>query len=114
MINCQQVVDFCFDFIEGDLPNEEQAAFRRHLGHCHACVNFFETYRRTPEISREVLKTQIPPSVKESVLAFLRTRRLTPAEGNAEGSPEGRMDGKADESRGAEPGASDRRGKQDR
>jgi anti-sigma factor RsiW len=74
VISCQQLVDFCLDYIEGDLPEQERNAFRRHLGHCPDCVNFFETYRRTPEISREVLRTQIPPSVKASVMAYLRER----------------------------------------
>jgi anti-sigma factor RsiW len=74
VISCQQLIDFCLDYIEGDLPEEEQTDFRRHLGHCPDCVNFFETYRRTPEISRDVLRTRIPASVKESVLAYLRER----------------------------------------
>lgn len=75
MINCQQLVEYCLDYIEGDLPDEEQIRFRRHLGQCPDCVTFFETYRRTPEVSRGVLGTSIPASVKESVLSFLRTRR---------------------------------------
>ena len=74
LINCQQLIDFCLDYIEGDLPESDQADFRRHLGHCPDCVSFFETYRRTPEISREVLSTKMPPSVKESVRAYLRIR----------------------------------------
>jgi hypothetical protein len=38
-------------------------------------VNFFETYRKTPEVSREALSTEIPSSVKESVRNFLASRR---------------------------------------
>lgn len=75
MISCGQIVEYCLDYIEGDLPDEEQTSFRRHLGQCPDCVTFFETYRRTPEISRDVLGMSIPPSVKESVRAFLRGRR---------------------------------------
>jgi anti-sigma factor RsiW len=75
VINCQQLIDFCFDYIEGDLPNDEQALFRRHLSQCPDCVNFFETYRRTPEVSREALATQIPATVRDAVRSFLRTRR---------------------------------------
>ena len=74
VISCRQLFDFCLDYIEGDLPEDVQTDFRRHLGRCSDCVNFFETYRRTPEISREVLQTHIPPSVKQSVLAYLRER----------------------------------------
>jgi len=38
-------------------------------------VAFFETYRKTPELSREALSAQIPVSVKESVRSFLASRR---------------------------------------
>lgn len=77
MINCQQLIDYCLDYIEGDLPDEEQVRFRRHLGQCPDCVTFFETYRRTPDVSRAVLGTTIPASVKEAVRSFLRIRRET-------------------------------------
>lgn len=74
MISCQQLIEYCHDYIEGDLPEGEQALFRRHLVQCPDCVTFFETYRRTPEVSRSVLGTTMPPSVKASVIAFLRDR----------------------------------------
>ena len=74
MISCQQLIEYCLDYIEGDLPDGEQARFRRHLGQCPDCVTFFETYRRTPEVSRTALGTTMPLSVKESVGAFLRQR----------------------------------------
>jgi anti-sigma factor RsiW len=75
VISCQQLIEFCLDFMEGALPNEEQVGFRRHLAQCPDCVTFFETYQKTPEISRDALATQIPASVREAVRTFLRTRR---------------------------------------
>ena len=71
MINCQQLYKFCLDYVEGELPEDEQVHFRRHLSLCPDCVTFFETYRRTPEVSRE------PASVRESVRNYLRTHRDT-------------------------------------
>jgi anti-sigma factor RsiW len=80
VINCQQLVKFCLDYVEGALPEDEQAHFRRHLSHCPDCVTFFETYRRTPEVSREAmspeaLTAQMPASVRESVRNYLRAHR---------------------------------------
>jgi anti-sigma factor RsiW len=74
LFNCQQLVDFCLDFLDGSLPEDEQRMFRSHLGHCCECVAFFETYKRTPEVSREVFALEMPASVKEAVRNFLRTR----------------------------------------
>jgi anti-sigma factor RsiW len=75
MINCQQLIDFCLDYIDGSLPKDEQQRFAQHLGQCNDCVVFFETYRRTPELTREALATQIPDAVRESVRSFLRAKR---------------------------------------
>ena len=75
MINCQQLIEFCLDYVEGELPEDEQAHFRRHLSLCPDCVTFFETYRRTPEVSRDALKAQMPESVRESVRSYLRMLR---------------------------------------
>jgi hypothetical protein len=77
LFNCQQLVDFCLDFLDGSLPEDEQRMFRNHLGHCGECVAFFETYKRTPEVSREVFVLEMPPSVKNAVRSYLRTRYET-------------------------------------
>jgi anti-sigma factor RsiW len=75
VISCQQLIEFCLDYIEGALPADEQVGFQRHLSQCPDCVTFFETYQKTPQISREALATQIPPSVHHAVRTFLRSRR---------------------------------------
>ena len=46
-MNCQELIEFCMDYIEGALPDDEQVSFRRHLGQCSDCVTFFETYSFT-------------------------------------------------------------------
>jgi anti-sigma factor RsiW len=74
VISCQQLIDFCLDYLDGSLPDDEQLRFKRHLGQCPDCVVFFETYRRTPEISREVLSLAMPEALKMSVRSFLRER----------------------------------------
>jgi anti-sigma factor RsiW len=75
VISCHQLVEFCLDYIDGALPSDDQAGFSRHLAQCPDCVTFFETYRKTPELSREALSAEIPPSVRESVRTFLLSRR---------------------------------------
>ena len=75
VISCHQLIEFCLDYVEGSLPDDEELRFQRHLSVCPDCVRFFETYRRTPEVSREALKAQMPESVRESVRSYLRTLR---------------------------------------
>ena len=75
VISCHELIEFCLDYLDGELPQDEEVGFRRHLAQCSDCVSFFETYRKTPELSREALSAQIPVSVKESVRSFLASRR---------------------------------------
>ena len=74
MISCQDVVEFCLDYLEDALPEEERTRFRSHLLACGECVAFFETYRRTPEISRGALASEMPAPIKDAVRSYLRTR----------------------------------------
>lgn len=74
VISCQQLLDFCMDFLDGSLPEEDRRMFQNHLGYCGECEAFFETYKRTPEVSRDVFALKMPVSVKESVRSFLRAR----------------------------------------
>lgn len=74
MITCQDVVEFCLDYLEGALPEEEKKRFVLHLGVCSDCVNFFETYKRTPEVSKNALAMEMPEQVKQSVRSYLRAR----------------------------------------
>lgn len=74
MTTCRDVVEFCLEFLEGAMPSEEQTRFQSHLSKCGACVAFFETYRRTPEVSRSALSEEMPVQVKEAVRSYLRGR----------------------------------------
>ena len=73
-ISCSQMVDYCMDYLSGSLPVGERASFEDHLGYCPECVKFFETYKKTPEISREALSIEMPERVRSQVRSFLRQR----------------------------------------
>jgi anti-sigma factor RsiW len=74
MNTCREVVDFCLEYLEGALAEEEKGRFQNHLASCGECVAFFETYRRTPELSRHALSLEMPLRVKEAVRTYLRSR----------------------------------------
>ena len=74
MINCHELIEFCMDYLEGELPQEEEVGFRRHLAQCTDCVAFFETYRKTPEISREAQR-YVVDTIAEFYDSVLANRR---------------------------------------
>ena len=73
-LSCQEIVDYCLDFLGGSLPETERHLFSVHLRNCPDCMRFFETYRKTPEISRDALALRIPDRVRVAVRDFLRER----------------------------------------
>jgi len=73
-LTCRQIVDYCLDFMSGSLPDTERRLFSSHLRNCPDCMRFFETYRKTPEITREAMALRMPERVKTAVREFLRNR----------------------------------------
>ena len=73
-LSCQEIVDYCLDFLGGSLPETERQLFSAHLRNCPDCMRFFETYRKTPEVSREALALRMPDRVRVAVRDFLRER----------------------------------------
>jgi anti-sigma factor RsiW len=73
-LTCREIVDYCLDFLSGSLPTTERQLFSAHLRNCAECMRFFETYRKTPEISREALALRIPDRIRVAVRDFLRER----------------------------------------
>jgi anti-sigma factor RsiW len=73
-ISCKQMVDYCMDYLSGSLPTEERESFHGHLTYCPECVKFFETYKKTPEVSRDALSLDMPERVRGAVRDFLRQR----------------------------------------
>lgn len=81
-LSCQEIVDYCLDFLSGSLPETERRLFSSHLRNCPDCMKFFETYRKTPEISRDAMAVRMPERVRVAVRDFLRERyELSPASG---------------------------------
>lgn len=73
-LSCQEIVNYCLDFLSGSLPDTERTLFSSHLRNCPDCMKFFETYRKTPEVSREAMALRMPERVRLAVRDFLRER----------------------------------------
>jgi anti-sigma factor RsiW len=62
------------DYLSGTLPAEDRQSFDDHLVYCPECVKFFETYKKTPRVSRDALSIEMPERVRNEVRSFLRER----------------------------------------
>ena len=71
-MTCQQLIDFIASYLDNELPEDEQAAFDRHLAACPSCVNYLKTYKRTVLLAKAAANEPVPDEVPESlVLAIL-------------------------------------------
>jgi len=71
---CRQISDLVFDYLNGKLAPAAKLDFEQHLSLCPDCVSFLNTYRKTVAVTNSVKVDQLPPKVRENILAFLRKR----------------------------------------
>ena len=72
MLDCDAVMRQLWDFLDGELTPERDAAVRAHLGVCKRCYpqqNFEESFLRALSASRRTHSS--PDAIKTRVLAAL-------------------------------------------
>jgi len=69
---CREVAyDLLCDYYEGDLAEPQARELESHLEHCLPCAALVHTYRRTAELSREALRTDMPHECELALVEFL-------------------------------------------
>lgn len=75
-VTCRELVDFLMQYLEGDLPADQRAAFERHLTLCPPCVRFLKSYNDSIKLSRICCcesdpnkKCEIPEELVRAILA---------------------------------------------
>jgi anti-sigma factor RsiW len=53
-IDCRQLCDLLFDYINGDLPEDRREVLEAHMKACPPCLVHVETYRVTITMSRKL------------------------------------------------------------
>lgn len=72
-MNCREIVDFLMDFVEGDLPAEQAAAFKEHLLDCPCCAKYMDCYRKAVELGRTACR-ECEPVPEDLIKAILNAR----------------------------------------
>lgn len=77
-MNCREFVEFLMDYLDGALPEEQQAFFERHMRDCPPCILYLDTYRETIRLGREACESPegpVPDDVPEDLVrAILEAR----------------------------------------
>lgn len=77
-ITCRQLIDFLGDYVEGELPPPDRHELDRHLAVCPSCVAYLDSYVKTRQLGRTVLRdeagaTQVPEDLVRRILLARRT-----------------------------------------
>ena len=78
-MTCREVIEFLMDYLSGELPSDQRAAFDEHLGECPECVAYLKSYQETVALGKEVFRhpdEEVPDDVPEDLVrAILAARR---------------------------------------
>jgi anti-sigma factor RsiW len=73
-VSCQRASELLFDFLEGSLPESERLEVEAHFSRCPPCLEFLQSYRKTPSLCRKALHRDAPTEVLNRVKDFLRKK----------------------------------------
>ncbi len=76
-MRCEDLVSLIIDYLEGGMDPVLKDEFDRHIGDCSSCHAFFETYRKTKELTGRLACDEIPPEVKNRIKSFLQQKVRT-------------------------------------
>lgn len=51
-ITCRDMIEFLADYLDRELPEDQQVRFARHLAVCAPCRAYLESYRETIRLSK--------------------------------------------------------------
>jgi|SRR6516164_9036037 hypothetical protein len=72
--SCKEITDLILDYLNDKLTPTIKREFMQHLRFCPDCVSFLNTYKKTVAATGTIKPEEVPPTVRENVLAFLRKR----------------------------------------
>jgi predicted anti-sigma-YlaC factor YlaD len=75
-ISCQEVVEVITDYLEGRLSREDVAILEAHFALCDGCRWYLDQMRITIETVGHVEDAEVPPELRDTVLAAFRNRRV--------------------------------------
>ena len=73
-MDCRKIGELLGDYLEGTLPKRTAELLEWHIDGCAPCVAFVNTYRGTLNATRSLRDVEIPPELKNRLLAVLRAR----------------------------------------
>ena len=71
---CEEVDQFAYDFLEGQLDPETTRQVERHLKTCKNCQKFIESYGRVAKQARLETPPPLDIELREKMFQFLKNK----------------------------------------
>lgn len=72
---CEEVDQFAYTFLEGQLDPATTRRVERHLRTCKNCQRFMASYRKTRALGHSPLNITLDPEFKENMLEYLKIEK---------------------------------------
>lgn len=70
---CRELLEFLDDYVAGELPPAQAAAFERHLEECRSCLAYLTSYRETIRMAKAAAASpdveDVPAELLTAILA---------------------------------------------
>ena len=70
-LTCEQVAVAVFDFVEGELPDEQHARIAAHLSGCAECAEFVRTYSAVGGLVRGAMEVDVDEQLQAELDAAI-------------------------------------------
>lgn len=77
-MECRRIAELLADYLDGSLPRHTAELLEWHIDGCAPCIAFLNTYRGTVRATRSLLHVEVPPELKQRLLAVLRSEHPSP------------------------------------
>jgi anti-sigma factor RsiW len=71
-MTCQELAELITDYLEGALPRRARARFVLHITGCRNCRRYVEQMRTTIAVTGRIRADDIPPAVRDELVAAFR------------------------------------------
>ena len=79
-MKCRELADFLFDYVSGELPNENRIHFEFHLSKCKNCHEYLVQYEMTikaGKIACDEQSDELPANMSDDLVkAVLAARKV--------------------------------------
>ncbi len=71
-LECREIAELLGEYLEGSLSKAMAELLEWHIESCGPCVAFVNTYKGTIDAARKLREVEIPPELKQRLVAFLK------------------------------------------